>query len=277
METDENKKEAPQTASAWKDKKGFDFQERVTLKVDTKKAEAYNKRAKKRDLKSKTAKSVDFDANLMKMRKKIRDVYDEEDEEEDGFIFIGHQPMMEAEDDGRLMNGLSEDEKRMVMQKETLETVKMQQMAGKMEAMQLADNLARETLNHGANRKLLNEGIQDALFRPEETQKKIVEKEVSQKLGIRGNLEDGKIIQAARGIKKVQVMGGVKATKDINMKDIVRAGEDKMSDKELAELILEKSGQDHKKYTEKTKKSDRPKSTELKHFKPQVKKNTAEY
>ena len=69
---------------------------------------------------------------------------------------------------------------------------------------------------------------------------------------------------AARGIKKVEQMGGKDATKNMNMKDIVKAGEEKLSDIELAEMILEKSGQDVKKRKNNLKKTKD--NIELKHF-----------
>lgn len=249
----------------WKDKKGFDFQERLSLKIDQKQAEKYKQRHKKRNLKN-NAKPANLKAGLNKLRKKVREAYDEEDEDENDYFFVS-QPRIEGEEDDRaLFNGLTEDEKRILKQKETIHNVQMQQTAGKMEALQTADLLAKETLNRSIERSVLNSAMQKAVFDPQETHEDLVQKKVSSKLGVRGKIEDGKIIQAARGVKKVQQMGGTTATKDLEMKDVVRAGEGKLSDRELAKLILEKSGQDVEKYQPKHKKEG--KKTELKHLKP---------
>ena len=53
--------------------------------------------------------------------------------------------------------------------------------------------------------------------------------------------------EAAKGIKKVENLGGQKAAKNLDMQDMIKAGEDQLDEIRLAELILEKSGQDVKK------------------------------
>lgn len=266
METYQEDDETQSAPSDWKNKKGFDFQERMTLKINQQEAERYKSRDKKRDLKNKSMRPESLNAGLRKLRKKIRDAFDDEDDEDEGFIFI---PVLQMEeDDNKLLNGLNEDEKRMFKQKETIEHVQMQQTAGKMEAIQLAENLARETVNRKLNRKDIGTEMQSATFDPQQSYDKLVKKDVGDKLGIKGKIEDGKIIQAARGIKKAQSIGGEKATKDLDMKDVVKAGEGKMSEKDLAKLILKKSGQDIEKYEPKKNKKEPEKLKYLKPTKP---------
>ena len=122
-----------------------------------------------------------------------------------------------------------------------------------MEALHIANNLARESGLKEISRKAVARGMQEATFRPEEMQEKVIKKEVSGKLGIKGKIEDGKIISAARGIKKIEQMGGKEAAKNLDMRDVVKAGEEKLDEIKLAELILEKSGQDVKKRKERFK------------------------
>jgi hypothetical protein len=113
-----------------------------------------------------------------------------------------------------------------------------------MEALLTADKLAYEVTSRGISQTQINDGMQDALFLPQVRQDKVIRKEVAQKLGLHGHIEDGKIIQAARGIKKARQIGGEKATQELEMSDMVQAGEGKMSERDLAKLILKKSGQE---------------------------------
>lgn len=233
----------------WK-KNGFDKHERLSLRINAKEADNYNARKKNQPLKG--SRPEKLAAGLKKIRKKIREVYDdEEDDEENDTIFA---PIQYAkEEDNPLLNALSEDEKRLFYQKQNIENVNKLQSAGKMEALHIANNLARESGLKDISRKAVARGMQEATFRPEEMQEKVIKKEVSGKLGIKGKIEDGKIISAARGIKKIEQMGGKEAAKNLDMRDVVKAGEEKLDEIKLAELILEKSGQDVKKRKERFK------------------------
>lgn len=233
----------------WK-KNGFDKHERLSLRINAKEADNYNARKKNQPLKG--SRPEKLAAGLKKIRKKIREVYDdEEDDEENDTIFA---PIQYAkEEDNPLLNALSEDEKRLFYQKQNIENVNKLQSAGKMEALHIANNLARESGLKEISRKAVARGMQEATFRPEEMQDKVIKKEVSGKLGIKGKIEDGKIISAARGIKKIEQMGGKEAAKNLDMRDVVKAGEEKLDEIKLAELILEKSGQDVKKRKERFK------------------------
>lgn len=233
----------------WK-KNGFDKHERLSLRINAKEADNYNARKKNQPLKG--SRPEKLAAGLKKIRKKIREVYDdEEDDEENDTIFA---PIQYAkEEDNPLLNALNEDEKRLFYQKQNIENVNKLQSAGKMEALHIANNLARESGLKEISRKAVARGMQEATFRPEEMQEKVIKKEVSGKLGIKGKIEDGKIISAARGIKKIEQMGGKEAAKNLDMRDVVKAGEEKLDEIKLAELILEKSGQDVKKRKERFK------------------------
>ena len=263
-EDKKDKQEKEESSFAWK-KNGFDMREHLTLKNNAIEAEAYQELAKKE--KSKKTKNAEktLPVGLQKLRKKVREVYDE-DEEEDDYTYT-FAPIMQMEDeteDNRLFKGLSDEEKRALKQKQTIDIVKSQQDVGKMEALHIAHNLAREAGLKGLSEKSVAQGMQEAEFRPQEMQKEIISKDVTQKLGIKGKIEDGKIIQAARGIKKVENLGGQKAAKNLDMKDVIKAGEEKLDEIKLAELILQKSGQDVKK--RKTKFNQGKEKIELKHL-----------
>ena len=247
----------------WK-KKGVGNKERLSLKHDTKEAQKYNENKKSPLSNKNKVKPENLPLGLKKLRKKIRDMYDEEDDDEND-SFFAHIKMPEQEEDTSLLYALTDDEKDIFKQKNTFENIKMQQTAGKMEALHIANNLAREAGLNNLSQSALQQGMQEATFAPQATQEKVIKKEVNQKLGISGKIEDGKIIQAARGIKKVEQLGGQSAMKNMEMKDIIKAGEQKLSEIELAELILEKSGQDVKKRKNKLNKTKD--NIELKQFK----------
>ena len=207
---DDESSEDDEAVFDWK-KNGFDKNERLSLRINAKEADNYNARKKNQPLKANRPENLA--AGLKKIRKKIREVYDDdEDDDENGTIFAPIQYAKEEENP--LLNALNEDEKRLFYQKQNIENVNMQQTAGKMEALHIANNLARESGLKDISRKAMAAGMQEATFRPEEIQEKVIKKEVSGKLGIKGKIEDGKIISAARGIKKIESLGGKEAAKN---------------------------------------------------------------
>lgn len=240
---------------SWK-KNGFDIREHLTLKNNALEAEIFQQKNNKGRPKRRMQPSQNLPLGLQMLKKKVREVYDEEEDEEDYmYTALPMFNMIEEEDDGRLRQGLTENEKRILKQKETIDTVKALQTAGKMEALHEAHNLAREAGFKGLSEKTVAESMQEATFKPEQMQEKVIQKDVSKKLGIKGKLNDGQIIQAARGIKKAQNLGGQKATQNLDMKDIIKAGQEKLDEIKLAELILQKSGQDVTKRKNKLSKS----------------------
>lgn len=252
METknEENKEEQKKEEVAdfsWK-KNGFDIREHLTLKNNALEAEAFQEKQNKNRPKKRNKPVQNLPLGLQMLKKKVREVYDDEDEEED-YVYsaLPMFNMMQEEDDGRLVHGLDENEKRILKQKETIDTVKALQTAGKMEALHEAHNLAMEAGLKGLSEKTVAASMQEATFKPMEIQEKAIEKDVSKRLGIKGKLNEGQIIQAARGIKKIEGLGGQKAAKNLDMKDVIKAGEEKLDEIKLAELILKKSGQDVKK------------------------------
>lgn len=235
-------------------KSGFDMREHLTLKNDTLQAEIYKNKKKKgvQPLSQKTIKNLPV--GVQKMRKKIRDIYDEDDEEDIyNYTFI-KAPRIEEENKNPTEELKSEAEKKAQKQQENNNIIKAQQTAGKMEALEVANHLAREVGLKGLKKQTVNKGMQEAVFRPKETYTKAIEKDVSKELGIKGKVKDKEIIQAVRGIKTVESLGTKKAVKNLDMSDMVKVGEKKMDQKELAELILKKSGQDITKYHQKNQK-----------------------
>ena len=226
----------------WK-KQGFDLNERLTLKHNTFEAERYRERQNQKKQKT-HLKSEKKQLPLHKIPSKIKDIYDDENDEDEYGIY---QPIRVRAEENPLYNALDENEKRLYMQKDTIKQTQMQQTAGKMEALQVANTLAKEVGLSHISPQNANAKLNEAVFDPKKMQEKVIDQEVGGKLGLKGKIEDGKIVEAAKGIKKIQAMSDAKGVQNMQMDDVVRIGEDKLSDKEIAELILEKSGQDAKK------------------------------
>ncbi|MBR6409314.1 MAG: hypothetical protein IKS23_03640 [Alphaproteobacteria bacterium] len=244
---EKNKKQEQESVFAWK-KNGFDVHEHLTLKNNALEAEVYQDSEQQRRPKRLKNNDKKLPLGLQKIRKKIREVYDEDDEEEDDYTYtFAHMPMVEPEEDDRLLKGLTDQEKRDLQQKETIDTMKSMQDAGRMEALHIAHNMARDIGLKGLEKKTVSESMQRAEFKPQEIQDLAIQKDIAARLGIKGKIDNGKVREAAKGIKKVENLGGQKATKNLDMKDMIKAGEEKLDEIRLAELILEKSGQDVKK------------------------------
>ena len=261
MEKDEQTAQKRQEESLKKAKeKGFGTRERLSLKHNALESDLYRQEKEKNNKKKLKMKEKKLPVGLAKMRSKIREVYDEEDESED---YLAHvkQP---KDEDLTLFEALTESEKKALKQKEATDTVRKQQDVGKMEALTVAHNFAKEAGEKGLNKKMVASEMQNALFEPQNTQERVVEKTVSKKLGIRGKIEQGKIIQAARGIKKIEQFGTKKSIKNLDSKDIIKVGEDKIDEQKLAKLILEKSGQNVQKRKTHLKTND---EVPLKHLK----------
>ena len=224
----------------WKNQ-GFSSEERITLKVNVKEANAYAAK-KKNDFSGKHNPMQNLPNGLNKIRKKIRDVYDEEEDEDEWGVVISRAP---DEYDNTLMKALDENEKKIYDQQQGIKNVQMQQMAGKMEAMAVANRMAQQVGMSGLSRKDINAEMNRAEFNPELAQKKVIKKDILKEKGIRGetdikNIKD--VIQTARGIKRVEEIGGKQSTGGMDVKDIKEAGKEKKTNKDVAEIIIEKRG-----------------------------------
>lgn len=129
----------------WK-KNNSDPSERLTLRINHKEAAAYS--ATKKNSFNAPAMPVaeNLPKGLKKIRKKIRKIdvrsgYEDEDDEDFQYIPDSLEQLNQA---NSLMNALNDEEKRLLQQQESLQNMKMQQTAGKMEALAVAANMARQ-------------------------------------------------------------------------------------------------------------------------------------
>lgn len=141
----------------WK-KNNSDPSERLTLRINHKEAAAYS--ATKKNSFNAPAMPVaeNLPKGLKKIRKKIRKIdvrsdYEDEDDEDFQYIPDSLEQLNQA---NSLMNALNDEEKRLLQQQESLQNMKMQQTAGKMEALAVAANMARQAGLTGTEKKRLS-------------------------------------------------------------------------------------------------------------------------
>lgn len=140
----------------WK-KNGTDKHERLTLKINVREANLYQA-AKANDLKSKTKPKnpLEVPRGFKKVSKKIRDALDEE-EDEDDYIIV---PVFEDMYESSLLQALNEDEKKILRQNENINTVRLQENAGREAAVEHAEKVIMQAGFKRPDGKVLNEARQ---------------------------------------------------------------------------------------------------------------------
>ena len=231
----------------WKKNQGFGESEKLTRKTDIKKALQFEATEKKPLQNEFGPRPAELPKGLKKIRKKIKDVYDEEDEEEDFYDFA---PL---EQNNSLLNALHEDEKKQLQQQEILHNQKMQQNAGKMEALIMADQVSRQMGLKGLDKAVVNQNMQDVSL-SSRTYDNALKDNVAKKVRInRRKLSQRETITLLRGIKRIQDMAvladesQLKAIEGMKVEDLMQAGSKQTKDEQVAELILKKSGRKSKK------------------------------
>lgn len=226
----------------WK-KSGFETKDKLTLKTNVKKAIEHEAKDKS-SVSAFKAMPSELPKGLNKIRKKIKDVYDDDDEDENSFIIA---PL---EQSSSLLNALHDNEKMQLKSQETIKTIQMQQNAGKMEALLTANQLTKQLGMKGLSKDTINKNFQDVSL-SSKTYEKALKDDLSHKMKAKGrNLSEKQLVSLLRGIKRVQSMSPemdgnkdkTKALEGWKLDDLVNAGEKGTDDKAVAEMILQKSG-----------------------------------
>ena len=245
----------------WEQKKGFTDKTRQSRKIDLQKAMAED--AKNRnDFRTKSPAPKDLPKNLKKLRTKIKEVYDDdEDEEENEVIF--HFSL--EDENSSLINALKDDEKSKLSFNKTLENQKMQQTAGKMEAILMADKMSKQLGLKGLKKKVVHDNIQDVALNSE-TFNKAISQNVAAKPKIKtGGLSAKDTGNMVKGLQKMKRAAAVSEQIEVNLAESMKAEElvkigKSQDDKKTAEMILEKSGRkEPKKAANKAKEKDNQK------------------
>lgn len=226
----------------WK-KSGFETKDKITLKVNVAESIKYDAKKKNNIQKNYTPRPADLPAGLNKLRKKIKDVFDEDEEDENEATSFTIAVM---DENSSLINALNDTEKNILKQHETNNNMKMQQNAGKLEAITIAQQFAKETGMKPNKMESLVSGMQ-TVGSGDDILKKVIVEDFAKNLNIKGkDLSDGKAIQLLRGIKRIRAVGGNEAIKGLKISEVVNAGEKETDDKKVAKLIQQKRGLDKK-------------------------------
>ena len=243
--------ESSETNIEWKKDKAFGETEKLTRKVDVKKALQYEATEKKPLQNNFTPRPTELPKGLKKIRKKIKDVYDEEDEEESFYDFA---PL---EQNNSLLNALNEEEKRQLNQQKVIDNQRMLQNAGKMEAIMVADKVSKQVGLKGLDKAIINQNMQ-TVSQGSATYDEALKDNVAKKAKInRRKLSKGETITLLRGIKRIQNIALVaeesqlKALEGMKVEDLMNAGNSQTKDEQVAEIILKKSGRKNKKDAQK--------------------------
>ena len=233
----------------WK-KTGFEATEKVTLKTDIQKATIHDAKSKQVNASTFATTSSNLPKGLNKIRNKIKDIYDE-DEDENEFI------LGELDNSNSLLNALHDDEKiKFKAQEKAISTNKMQQDVGKMAAMQQANAIAKDLGLKGLSKETLNKTSQDISLEAQSFGKAL-KTEIGTKTKIKTtNLSEKETVVLLRGIKKIQSMDkddkkdkksrDIKSVEGWKVKDIVYVGKETTNksdaEKVIAKKLLEKTG-----------------------------------
>ena len=237
----EDKKET-QNKSGKSDKKGFDNNERLTLKINVQEAEQYNAEKGKKKIGA-------LPKNMKKLRKKVRDSYDEEDDgsmDEDVIRSLQELQINQTDasnGDNTLINSLSENERRQIMQNTNIEITRHEQNAGRQDALEQADTKLRQAGLKKMTTDEFTKEMQDAIYNPSRLRREALEHNITAKMGIEGKVtkhNEGKIVE---GVRKVRDVTENRQVKSLKMDDVKHIAQKNMSQNETAELILKKSGQ----------------------------------
>lgn len=230
----------------WKKKK-IDDDERLTLRIDAIEADKWQAKQNKSQSNIKRTKTG-------KISKKVRQLYDDEELEDDGFDEDVERSFRElrkmqtesSNGDSSLLDALAPSERVMIEQRAQLQTLKQQENAGKLNAIQQADTLARRA---GLERSQVADDtkkINEAIYNPRQLRTKSMEQTIKTQTGIKGDIMPRSEKKIADGVKQVKKTAENRKVQNIKIDDVKTVKRHNMSDNQTAEMILKKSGQEAK-------------------------------
>ena len=186
-------------------KKGSVPDERLSLRIDAQEANRYQAKAGK-------SKLGDLSPSLKSMRKKIRNPFDEEEDDNDGAmddetLRILRELELNANDasnnDTTLLNAVSPAERRFIDQRSTIETTRREENAGKQNALEQADTLSRRAGISKMTTQEMTNSMQDAIYNPRRLREQSFEENVAKKVGLKGHITKHNTGEVVKGVKKM--------------------------------------------------------------------------
>ncbi len=228
----------------WK-KGSIGEQEKITRKTNIKQAVEYE--AKKDSVfKTTPPKPNDLPAGLKKIQKKIRQLDDEDDDEDN--VQIVADPLLMEQSNNSLYNALHEDEKKILHQQETNNTIRLQLETEKKAAVNLANDMTKKAGFKGLKKETLRQSLNENSITPQKTAQTLkteFKKELKQTDKSWNKLSDKELVNLMQGVNKIKGIGGKdgdKTIKQMEAKEIVELGKEKHDDKKIARTICEKTG-----------------------------------
>ena len=245
----------------WGQAKGFSKNTRISRRLDLKKAMAADV-SSKNDFK-KTAKNLKKIApNLKKIKSKIRDVFDEEDDDEDEkstVVFDFNFDDMASS----LYGALSDEERTRLNATKDVENQKMQQTAGKVAGIMAANKMSKDLGLKQMNKKIIAKTTQDVTFDGKTFENTLLENVSSQTKLKTENLTHKEAANMVKGLVKMKQAGILnkdnsleKLSEKMEAKDIVSVGKEKNNAKS-AKMIMEKTGRQDEKDQSKAKQREK--------------------
>ncbi|MDO4161501.1 MAG: hypothetical protein Q4D80_00655 [Pseudomonadota bacterium] len=239
-ETQENKTD--NAGLDW-NKKGSVPAERLSLRIDAQEANRYQAKEGK-------AKLSELSPAMKSLRKRVRNRYDEEEDDgtmDEDALRAFFELQLSADDasnnDNSLVSALSPAERGRVEQRNHTETVRQEEYAGKMNALQQSDTLSNRAGISRMSTAEMTMQMQDAIYNPRRLRLESLEKNITEKVGIKGKITQREVGQVVEGIKKINKTTNNRKVNQIKMSDARDVGKKNLSKNATAELILKKSGQ----------------------------------
>ena len=232
----------------WKQDKNGENNSRISRRLDEKKAALFNKKApNKLDVGVRNLEKAPV--GLKKIRSKIREVFDEDEDDEyetdkpKAFDFDNEANYT----DSSLLHGLNEEEKQKLQVDETIHNQNMQQNAGKMMAIMEANRLASQNGLKNIEKKIVNQTMlnvntdintfNDTLTRQLNKEEKIKTPKTS---SYKSTTDLVKGLGKAKKIEKLDDIDKKRVDK-LEVEDLIELGREKNNEK-VAKTILKKTG-----------------------------------
>lgn len=181
------------------------------------------------------------------VRKKIKDVYDDDDEDENAYFQV--IPTINFEEELVINSKEEEKTEQSKAKREAFiqKGISLEKSAGKLNAVNTANLLAKETGLKKVNARTEADTMNSVSDNPQELVQKAINKDLvpQTKLKPRSNhkLQPNQLKDFFAGVKRIEIVGGSKAAvKGLKLEEVVEAGKKQTEDKHIAKVILQKTG-----------------------------------